>query len=105
MTSDRAQPGDFLSRDRLVSLNAQRWAKLARGLGEIEELSVDPASTQTNMVFVGIGAADPQVLEESLRQSHVLVRASRELRLVTHLDVSDSDIETVIAAFKAFFKP
>ena len=48
--------------------NAQR---LVRGLGEIDELSVDPSRTQTNMVFVDIGEADPQALDDSLRQSGV----------------------------------
>ncbi len=79
-------------------------ALLVRRLGEIDELSVDPSSTQTNMVFVDIGAADPQDLEDYLRQSGVLIHAFRKTRLVTHLDVSESDLETVIAAFKAFFK-
>ena len=81
--------------------NAQR---LVRGLGEIDELSVNPSRTQTNMVFVDIGEADPQALDDSLRQSRVLIHANRQIRLVPHLDVSKSDIETVIAAFKGFFR-
>ena len=81
--------------------NAQR---LVRGLGEIDELSGDPGRTQTNMVFVDIGEADPQALDDSLRQSGVLIHANRQIRLVPHLDVSKSDIETVIAAFKGFFR-
>jgi threonine aldolase len=81
--------------------NAQR---LVRGLGEIDELSVDPSRTQTNMIFVDIGEADPQALDDSLRQSRVLIHANRQIRLVPDLDVSKSDIETVIAAFKGFFR-
>jgi len=76
---------------------------LAKGLGEVDELSVDPSSAQTSMVFVDIGAVNPHDLEDFLRQSGVLIHASRVTRLVTHLDVSESDIRTVIAAFKGFF--
>ncbi len=81
--------------------NAER---LVRGLVEIDELSVDPSRTETNMVFVDIGEADPHALDNSLRQGGVLIHANRQIRLVTHLDVSESDIETVIAAFKRFFR-
>ena len=58
----------------------------------------------TKMVLVDIGAADPQALEQFLSQGGVLLHASREIRLVTHLDVGESDINTFVAAFKAFFK-
>jgi len=56
------------------------------------------------MVLVDIGAADPQALEQFLSQGGVLLHASREIHLVTHLDVGESDINTFVAAFKAFFK-
>jgi len=81
--------------------NAER---LVRGLVEIDELSVDSGRTQTNMVFVDIGEADPHALDDFLRRNGVLIHANRQIRLVTHLDVSESDIETVIAAFKGFFR-
>ena len=81
--------------------NAER---LVRGLVEIDELSVDSGRTQTNMVFVDIGEADPDALDDFLRRNGVLIHANRQIRLVTHLDVSESDIETVIAAFKGFFR-
>jgi len=78
--------------------------RLVRGLVEIDELSVDSGRTQTNMVFVDIGEADPDALDDFLRRNGVLIHANRQIRLVTHLDVSESDIETVIAAFKGFFR-
>ena len=67
--------------------------RLARGLQEIEELSVDSSSIQTNMVYLEIGSASPQAIEEHLRQNDILIHEGKRIRLVTHLDVSESDIE------------
>ncbi len=77
-------------------------AELARCLSEIDELGVDPAATQTNMVFVDLGVIDSLELTEFLRDRDILIQGSGSLRLVTHLDVGERDIATVVDAFKAF---
>jgi threonine aldolase len=74
---------------------------LAEGLAAIEGL--EAASAQTNMVFVTLTSADPAALELHLKQSGVLVRGGRTMRLVTHLDIDRTDIEQAVAAFSAFF--
>lgn len=76
---------------------------LAEGLTQITELDVDWAAVQTNMVFVSLVQEQSIQLSEYLRQQGILVRSGSPMRLVTHLDVTASDIERVIAAIKHFF--
>ncbi len=75
---------------------------LARGLRELDEIDVEYGDTQTNMVFVNLGEHDSSELTEFLRERGILIRGSDTLRLVTHLDISESDIEQVVASFKAY---
>ncbi len=77
-------------------------AVLARSLSELDELRVDSADTETNMVFVDFGALDSGELTEFLRDRGILIQGSGKIRLVTHLDISESDIDRVVAAFKAY---
>jgi len=76
-------------------------AALARGLGEIAELSVD--GPHTNMVFVRVPAQHVAALQAHLRERGVVVGIAPRTRLVTHLDVSAAQVVAAIAAFKAFF--
>lgn len=78
-------------------------ALLAEGLCEIEDLKVNAASVQTNMVFVGAGKTAAAQLPDFLKQRDILIIGRDTIRLVTHLDVSKDDISIVIAAFKEFF--
>ena len=59
--------------------------------------------TPTNMVFLDAGELDIERLEAALKQSGVRLDADEpeHLRLVTHLDIDDRDLEQVIAAFRA----
>lgn len=75
---------------------------LARGLRALDELDVEHTDAQTNMVFVHVGEIDSAKLTEFLRERGILIRASATLRLVTHLDIGESDIERVVASFKAY---
>ena len=72
------------------------------GLRELDELDVEYGDTQTNMVFVKLGEQDPGELTEFLQQQGIIIRGNGTLRLVTHLDISESDIERVVASFKAY---
>lgn len=76
--------------------NAKR---LADGLRELPgfELAEEP---QTNMVFVTLRDRAPEELAARLREHGVIVTPAPTLRLVTHLDVSATDIERVIEAFE-----
>ncbi len=80
--------------------NARR---LAEGLAAIPGLAVDPALVQTNMVFLSPEPDRTAELIGFLRERGILIAGRESIRLVTHRDLSASDIETVIAAFDEFF--
>ncbi len=73
-------------------------AALAAGL---EQLGYSVESVQTNMVYVQMTGRAP-ALKAFLAERGITISAADRLRLVTHLDVSRSDIEQVIEAFAAF---
>ena len=77
--------------------------RLAEGLAQIQELSLDMSTVQTNMVFVTLERARFLDLQKALREKGILIAGRGQIRLVTHLDVSAEDIQQVIAAFKAHF--
>ncbi len=87
--------------DRLED-DHENAARLARGLRDIDALDVEHTDTQTNMVFVDPGEIDTGELTEFLRGRGILIRDRDKLRLVTHLDISEGDIQRVVAAFKAY---
>lgn len=76
---------------------------LAAGLAEIDELALDPATVQTNMVFVTLSDERSLALAAFLRQRGILIAGRGAIRLVTHLDVSEADIRQTVAACKEFF--
>ncbi len=75
---------------------------LAKGLSEIENIHINMQTVQTNMVFADINA-DMSNLCNFLKQKGVVIDKSNYLRLVTHLDISEEDIDYTIQAFKDFF--
>jgi len=76
---------------------------LAEGLCDIDELSIDLASVQTNMVFIDCDSGLQQPLKDFLKARGILIGGYGNLRLVTHLDVNPEDVPGVVAAFKEFF--
>jgi threonine aldolase len=80
--------------------NAQR---LAEGLAGIPALKVDPSSVQTNMVFCTVPDADMNPLKLHLKASGILIGSGNPLRLVTHMDISASDVGKVVAAVGNYF--
>lgn len=74
---------------------------LAEGLGDIEEVGV--TACDTNMVFVTFPEGHCVALGDFLRARDILMPVSPRARLVTHLDVSEQDIQKVVTAIGAFF--
>jgi threonine aldolase len=74
---------------------------LARGLAEIREVAVDPEKVQTNIVVFDISGTGVGTHEFStrLRERGVLANGinAKEMRMVTHKDVSLEDCETALA--------
>jgi len=86
--------------DRLADDHANA-ARMAEGLAAIDGVKID--SCATNMVFIrldDVGLGERSDLREDLAGRGILTRWNGpQSRLVTHLDVSAVDIETVIEAF------
>lgn len=74
---------------------------MADGLAEIEELSITPP--QTNILYVDVPPRRAQALGEYLRAHGILASVGPRTRLVTHLDVSRSDVLRVVDCCKQFF--
>ena len=76
-------------------------ARLAAGLSKIDSLRVERA--QTNMVFVNLAPAQVAPLATFLQTRGVLATVRPRTRLVTHLDVSQKQIDAAIGAFADYF--
>ena len=87
--------------DRLAQDHANA-ARLAQGLSEIPAFSVEPP--QTNVVYVNIPQAHCEPLSKWLHERNIIVRMSPRARMLTHLDVSEDDIRTVLDAVNAYFR-
>ena len=89
--------------DRLKD-DHQRAHRLAEGLVSLPGIQVD--TPQTNMVFIELDESlRPQQarLIDALKQQGVLTTGTYRLRCVTHLDLSDEDIDHALTCFKTVF--
>jgi threonine aldolase len=77
---------------------------LANGLKELDEDAVDLSTVETNMVYLNLGPFGKSGIQvsEAMRAEGVITlgMGTSSMRLVTHRDVSSSDIETALLAFK-----
>jgi threonine aldolase len=81
-----------------------RARRLAEALADLVPGSIDPASVETNMLFVDPSPAGLTPLEAVRRLEAQGVGAtlvSGNVRMLTHVDIDDADVETAIAAWKA----
>jgi len=76
-------------------------AALAAGLAGIDELRLEPV--QTNIVYVHVPPDRCAALQAHLAEHGVIALISPKTRLVTHLDVSSKQIESVLQVFQNFF--
>jgi threonine aldolase len=88
--------------DRL-QIDHDNAALLGNELAAIEELEVDLENVQTNMVFLRTRDGNYQGLADYLQAQNILIEAAEKIRLVTHLDMSRDDIQTVITSIKAYY--
>jgi threonine aldolase len=82
-----------------------RARRLAEGLAEAFPGSVDPERVETNMVFVDTSVMGLEPFEAIARMKGEGVGCTPgprpTVRMVTHVDISDEDIETALAAWLA----
>jgi threonine aldolase len=77
--------------------------RLAEGVAEIVPGGVDPASVETNMVFVDVAATGWPAVEWTRRLDAAGLRVTMvagRVRMLTHADVTARDIETALAAWR-----
>ena len=74
--------------------------KLARALEDLPGLDIDPTAVETNMVFARLTNGARHEVIRRMRDEGVLLDGSRDvIRLVTHFDFKEQQIEPVVAAF------
>ena len=93
-----------------LSENVERLAEdhdnaraFGKGLADIEALRFDAAAVQTNMLFITIPDGREDEFREHLSRNGIVISAGNPVRLVTHLDISKTDIERALDVFKDFF--
>ena len=78
--------------------------QIAQELAGIPGLLIDRTDVQTNIFFVSVGASQVEFVEH-LRRGLVLVNPpqpdANSIRIVTHLDVHDSDLPQIFSSFRA----
>jgi threonine aldolase len=82
----------------------ERARRLAEAVAELVPGGIDPSSVETNMVFVDTEPVGMTPLEAVRRLEGEGVGAtivSGRVRMLTHVDIADEDVETAIAAWKA----
>jgi threonine aldolase len=80
-----------------------RARRLAEGLAEIVPGSVDPSAVETNMVYAQTEPVGMTALEAIWRLEGAGVGATLigdRVRMVTHVDISDEDVSTALAAWR-----
>ncbi|MDE0189709.1 MAG: aminotransferase class I/II-fold pyridoxal phosphate-dependent enzyme [bacterium] len=86
-----------------LSADHELASRMARGLADRHPGAVDPEITETNMVRVEVGKLSGgwAPVRARLKESGVVVRdpLAGTVRLVTHRDVDDADVERLLAAF------
>ena len=77
---------------------------LARGLAGMSGVKIDPEKVQTNILVFDVAGARQTTAEftAKLKERGVLANGinSREMRMVTHKDVSRADCETALGAIR-----
>ncbi len=81
-----------------------RASRIAGGVAELLPGAVDPARVETNMVFVdsaAVGISPLEAVERLAREAVGATLVSGNVRMVTHVDISDEDVDVALAAWKA----
>jgi threonine aldolase len=81
--------------------NAKR---LATGIAELRGIQIDPETVQTNIVIFDVAATGKTTaqISQGLKENGVLANGinAREMRMLTHYDVSCADIEKTVETMR-----
>lgn len=89
----------------LLKDDQRRAQNLARGLMEIEGINLMDEVPPSNMVYINLDPGfpyDARQLKVKLEEKGILggIEGERQIRLVTHLWITDEDVKNVILGFK-----
>ena len=88
---------------KLLERDHRNAKRLAHGLAEIPGISIDPEKVVTNIVIFDVAEAKLSAAEivAKLRENGVLaIGFGSQIRMVTHLDVADADVDAALSAMK-----
>lgn len=78
---------------------------LAKGLAALPGVNCIPSSVQTNMVFLTLDDATiTEKLVRHLADANIAVLGGNVMRLVTHMDISRSDVDRMVDVCEKFLK-
>ena len=99
-----AQAGLFALEQHVTRLadDHRRAKRLAEGLAALPGIELDLSLVQSNMVFLRLCEGESAPLLDFMTERGILFSGYGELRLVTHLQINDDDIEEVIDAFTEY---
>ncbi|MEV3828185.1 low-specificity L-threonine aldolase [Aeromonas allosaccharophila] len=99
-----AQAGQFALEQHVTRLadDHRRAKRLAEGLAALPGIELDLSLVQSNMVFLRLREGESVPLLAFMKERGILFSGYGELRLVTHLQINDDDIEEVIDAFTEY---
>ena len=99
-----AQAGLFALEQHVTRLadDHRRAKRLAEGLAALSGIELDLSLVQSNMVFLRLCEGESAPLLAFMKERGILFSGYGELRLVTHLQINDDDIEEVIDAFTEY---
>lgn len=82
----------------------RKASAIAESLSEIPGIHVDPSAVQSNIIMVHLECEheQPAAFAAKLRDAGVLVMpfGPRSVRIVTHRDVAEEDVSTIVWAFR-----
>jgi threonine aldolase len=83
-----------------LAVDHENAAALARGLAEIDGVTLDPAEVETNIVIFAVD--EPEALCAAIERDGVRmgVVGERRIRAVTHLDVGADGVERALTAVR-----
>jgi threonine aldolase len=82
----------------------ERAKRLAVAIHELPGIKLDPASVQTNIIifdFKHPRLSIPEFLQRMRDKGILALSLTGGIRMVTHKDVDDEDIDRAVAAFRA----
>ncbi|UCD38001.1 MAG: aminotransferase class I/II-fold pyridoxal phosphate-dependent enzyme [Fidelibacterota bacterium] len=101
-----AAGGLYAVRNQVADLaqDHQRAKRLAEALSELPSVRLNPDEVHTNIVILGVSeeSGTGVAIEERLGKEGVqcLALSKQQIRLVTHRDLTDGDIDNAIRAFR-----